>query len=235
MRWIFMKLVVISALVASGCATKQHHVWYEGNEQAAVLKSKETVLIESIDGRKTDVAFIGQVHSYSLAPGEHVIVVTYGDLFEITADDYEKITSNPVKLTVNLEAGKTYQFDHKEVKKMEASREFSQKPVFSLMDTSTGKAQDLVVEYTTPRSILSRLRFESEQEQIFVSDYVKKQQATKPASADGAVVTSSPTAENGATTAKASGGELSPLHMLKFSWQQASPQERAAFLEWTQQ
>ena len=113
------------------------------------------------------------------------------------------------------------------------ARLMREKPVFALIETGSGAALDLVVEYTTPRSILSRLRFESEQEQIFVSDYIKTQQATKP-------VASNPSAKpvmsggESETAASAAGSDLSALRMLKFSWQQASPEERAAFLEWTQ-
>ena len=205
-------------LFAGGCATKQYHDWYKGKAAAgAVLKSHKTILVQAIDGRDAGTAFIGQQHSFELAPGEHSIVVTYADMYDLTADDFEKVESGPVKMQFRAEAGKTYQLAHEAIADIQAAKAFAKKPELKILDAATGEPVRVDLEYAMPKRLLPTLRFASEEEKVFASDY------------------QTPAAAPSAEPEPADKADLSALKMLQFSWEQASPAERKAFLKWIEQ
>ena len=209
-------MLLIILAFQSGCATQQYHDWYEGKPaKGAVLNSAPTILVEAINGRDAGASFIGQQHSYELAPGEYTVVVSYADMYDLTADDFEKVESSPVKMTFTAKAGATYQLRHEPVDGVEAARKFAKKPDLKILDQATGKPVEVAIEYTVPKRLLPTLRFASEEEKVFVSDY------NPPAGP-----------KNDAEPELASDDELSALKMLQFTWEQASQQEREAFLRW---
>lgn len=221
-------LLGIFFAVAAGCATKQHHDLYQGESgQAAVLKSSETVLIEMINGREVGPSFIGQVHSYELAPGEYTILVSYSDLYDIDADNFDKVDSDPVKLTFNLSAGGTYQVTHREISGLSDAKAFAKKPVIKVKDVASGDYVSAAVEYVVPKRLLPQLVFGSDEEKVFASDYVEP--ASPPTEAGAAP----DNAAEGVKPVKQS--DLSALKMLQFSWQNASQEERDAFLRWVEE
>ena len=206
--------LAVAGLLAAGCSTQQYHDWYEGKAaSAAVLKSYKTVLVEAIDGRDAGTAFIGQQHSYELAPGPHTVVVTYADMYDLTADDFEKVESGPVKIQFTAQAGKTYQLSHEPVDGVDAAKAFAKKPELAILNTATGQPVETSVEYAMPKRLLPTIRFASEEEKVFASDY----QAAAPGTAEPQL---------------AGKDHLSALKMLQFSWEQASPEERETFLQW---
>lgn len=215
-RKLVLNVVLFSALCLSGCATVQYHDWHEGEPKSgAILTSAETVIIESINGRQTNTSFIGQTHTYELSPGTYTVVLTYADLFDKSADDFEKVKSNPVKLVFPVEKGVSYRLEHRKINGLADAADFAKKPVIQLLDTKTGNELDARVEYTTTKSFLSRFKFASDQEQVFASEYIGQ-----------------PASNNDTQTVKVSEDDSSALKMLKFSWQQATPVDRQAFLKW---
>lgn len=212
-------VVVLLGLFASGCATKQYHDWYQGEQnQAAVLKSNNTILIDAINGKEAEVAFIGQKHSYELAPGRYTLLVSYADMYDLTADDFEKVKSNPVKMTFSAEPGKTYQLVHREIADVRDARQFAEKPELKIQDAASGAYVAVELEHTIAKSFLPKVLFASEEEKVFASDYQQSAGNTAPANVEPA------TKE-----------ELSALKMLQFSWKNASPKEREAFMQWVEQ
>ncbi len=213
---VFLGWLVLQTLLLSGCATRLNHDWYEGDDNAAALLiSGETVLIESINGKQTDSAFIGQIHQYRVAPGDYTVVAIYADIFDKTADDFEKIKSNPVKLRFSLEPGKSYRVEHQVIDQLEEAEAFAARPVFKVVDINSGTALAATTEYTTTKSLLSKLKFESAQQPVFASEYGEQKMPV-----DKMVKTQTVSDHS------------SSLKMLKLSWQQATPEERALFLKW---
>lgn len=209
---VVLTFFLLALVLIQGCATQQYHDWYDGKPATgAVLKSYKTVLVEAINGRDAGASFIGQEHSYELAPGNYTLVVTFADMYDRTADDFEKVESSPVKITFAAEAGKTYQLSHEPLADLQAAKAFAKEPQITIMDVAADVPVMTTVEYTVPKRLLPTLRFASEPENVFASDY----QGTS-------------TAESALTKDE----DLSALKMLQFSWGKASAKEREAFLEW---
>ena len=206
-------LIIWGLALLASCATQQHHDFYGGEAGSAViLKSSETIQVESIDGRDVGPGFIGQLHSYTLSPGSHRLIVTFADMYDLSSDDFEKVISGPIKLSFVAEPGKTYHLTHKKIVGIDEARAFALKPALALVNVATGKKIDVSLEYGLPRRLIPKLRFESEDEKVFVSDYT-------------------PEKAHASSAAK----KITLLQVLKSNWQQASEQERAAFLQWIKQ
>ena len=227
-----MKQLIITALLAllvAGCAGR-HHKLYEG-DQMAQIESFDTVLIKYIDDEDMGVGFIGQKHTYDIKAGQHVLLVEYSDIFEVDADQHDKVVSRPAKVTFVAEAGKQYQVQHPPQQRLNNAKAFAEKPDFWMVELPSGERVASQVELSRPRSFLPALKFENTPQYEFASDAVV---APATSSAAGSAVAAS-SAAVAAGAASAESAELSNLKMLQYSWKNASEQERAAFLEWIKQ
>lgn len=214
-----MLVLVLLALIVSGCASNRHHKLYEGDPALrAQIQSFDTVLIKYIDDEDMGMSFIGQKQTYDIKAGQHTLLVEYSDLFQIDSDQHEKIVSRPAKVTFIAEAGKQYQIQHAPQKRLDNARAFAEKPEFWVVELASGDRVAAEVELSRPRSFLQGLKAMNAPEYVFVSD------AATPAAAQTVP------AVGDSTTAS-----QPHLEMLKFSWQNASASERQAFLEWIQQ
>ena len=205
-------LAVLFSVLLAGCAAGRHHTLYEG-DQKAQIQSFDTVLINYVDDESMGVSFIGQKHTYDIKAGQHVLLVEYADIFDVSADQHEKIVSRPAKITFIAEAGKQYQIQHPPQQRLNNAKAFAEKPEFWMVELPSGNRIPALVEMSRPRSFLAGLKFENTPEYEFSSDAV----ALQPAAVSS------------------QGGEVAAqqhLQMLKYTWQNASEQERAAFLEW---
>lgn len=212
-----MLVLVLLALIVSGCAANRHHKLYEGDPALrAQIQSFDTVLIKYIDDEDMGMSFIGQKQTYDIKAGQHTLLVEYSDLFQVDSDQHEKIVSRPAKVTFIAEAGKQYQLQHAPQKRLDNARAFAEKPEFWVVELGSGDRVAAEVELSRPRSFLQGLKAMNAPEYVFVSD------AATPAAAQAVPAVDSTTASQ------------PHLEMLKFSWQNASASERQAFLEWIQ-
>ena len=217
-----MKNMIVAALLAllvSGCSTMREHKLYQGDpSQAARIVSYDTVLINYVDDEDMGVSFIGQHQTYDIKAGKHVLLVEYADMFDVGADDHEKVVSRPAKITFVAEPGKQYQVRHPEHKKLEDAKQFAEEPAFWMVDLATGARIDTQVELSRPRSFFEGLKLQNKPEYQFASD-----QVNQPAAAPVAAQSNVPA------------GDLTNLKMLQYSWKNATEQERTVFLEWIKQ
>lgn len=218
-----MKQLILTALLVAlitGCASGRHHKLYDGDQKAQIL-SFDTVLIKYIDDEDMGVSFIGQKHTYDIKAGQHVLLVEYSDIFDVDADQHEKIVSRPAKITFIAEPGKQYQVRHPPQQRLNNAKAFAEKPKFWVVEMPSGDRVAADMELSRPRSFLSGLSLANSPEYVFASDSV----AAAPAQTSAAAK----------APAGDAAGELSNLKMLQYSWKNASEQERAAFLEWIKQ
>lgn len=222
-------LLLLCSLVFTACASGRHHKLYEGDPaQAAHIDSFETVLIKYIDNEDMGVGFIGQKHVYDIQAGQHTLLVEYSDIFDVDADNHEKVVSRPVKITFVAEAGKRYQVQHEPQKRLNHAKSFAEKPDFRVVELPGGTRVPVTVELSRPREFLAGLKFENTPTYEFASDKVH---AAAPAGA--AVVAGAAGVAAAAPAGQAAPGTEAPhLKMLQYSWQNASAAERDAFLKW---
>lgn len=210
-------LLLLCSLLFAGCASGRHHKLYEGDAaQAAHIDSFETVLIKYIDDEDMGVGFIGQKHVYDIQAGQHTLLVEYSDIFDVDADNHEKVVSRPAKITFLAEAGKRYQVQHEPQKRLNHAKAFAEKPEFWVVELPGETRVPSTVELSRPREFLAGLKFENTPTYEFASDKVVAAAPAGAATAAGAAAAS----------------DTTHLKMLQYSWQNASAAERDAFLRW---
>lgn len=220
-------LTLLCSLILTACASGRHHKLYEGDvANMARLESFDTVLIKYIDDEDMGVSFIGQQQQYDIKAGQHTLLVEYSDIFDVDSENHEKIVSRPAKITFVAEAGKRYQIQHPPQQRLNHAKAFAEKPEFSVLELPALTAVPATVELSRPRSFLPKLKFSDAPTYEFASD------AVTPAAA-GAAVAAGVSAAAHTPAPPSSGDTTSPhLHMLQYSWKNASQAERKAFLQW---
>ncbi len=217
----FISAVVISSIVA-GCslAERQPKILYEGQVTNPVyLEILETLPVDVVDTVSVSPGLIGGQQAFLLAPGEHSLLLRYEDVWDVSSDDHDKISSPLIRLRFVGQAGKRYQLRHKDIKSIDESRTFATRPELQLVELPDGKTVDFDFEISRPRSSVSSFSFVSEPEYVFASE---THQGSGKKKADVEPAEGKPDA-------------VSALNLLKFSWGEASPEQRKAFLEWVKE
>lgn len=214
---MFLRLVSVAVpvvMLLSACATERLHSIYQGPSQNAVsLQANDTVIVTWLDGEEQSPAFIGQKHEFVIAPGKHVAIIEYRDIFDVGADNHEKVQSNPIKVTFEGRAGAHYRFDHAPYKTLESARKFAEAPVIVIVDAASGAPVNASFEKSVPASFISKLKFEGEEAKVFVSDQIVRDQGSA------------------ALPALKEDSGSSGLQTLQKAWAGASDSERKHFLK----
>lgn len=146
-----------------------------------------------------------------ILPGEREIAVLYNQLYKLNADDHEIVKSKIVVLRFVAEPGKTYRASHEKFRNVEAARAGVRNFVVKIEDEQGANqvvdASQIQKNWRGEETITTR------------KDLVSTNAAVAAASA-------SPTTP--ATDA------VNAIEVLKFTWQNASAAQRAAFMEWVQ-
>lgn len=218
--------LVLLAMVLSGCASSRHHTLYDGDPALrAGIQSFDTVMIRYIDDEDMGLSFIGQKQQYDIKAGQHTLLVEYSDIFQIDADQHDKVVSRPAKVTFVAEAGKQYQVQHPPQQRLNNAKAFAEKPEFWVVELGSGERVASQVELSRPRSFMTGLKSVNTPEYEFASD------ALSPGAA-GASAAAASVAQGVTPAATAGAAGPSNLQMLQYSWKNASAEDRAAFLEW---
>lgn len=140
-------------------------------------------------------------------PGEREVALRYNQLFQLGADDHEIVRSGTMVLRFVAEPGQTYRAVHPAFRDVAAAREGVKNLELRIVDAA---GNNRVIGATQVRR-----NWRGEQSTTTRPDLVS--------------------AEAAAATAPApSAGGVSALDLLKFTWQNATATERAAFMEWAQ-
>lgn len=200
-KWLMVTVIVLLA----SCASQQTQNLYQGSDtNAAVIISGPTVLVEYIDNDTVKSGFIGQENSYRVAAGDRQILVTYSDLFDINADEHQKVVSRPAKILFTAQAGKRYRIESTKPSSLEQAQAFKEQPEFFVLDLISGNRIPATVELSRPRSFISQLKSSVTPAYEFASDQVPEVKTEA----------------------------IGRLDQLQLLWNQASPAEKDAFLQW---
>lgn len=192
----------------------------------ATLVLPESLDIEMVDGivypgfrnmfRKGDI-------EVRILPGEREVAVKYNQLFQITADMHEIVKSKIIVLNFVAEPGKRYRATHEKFRNVDAARAGTKNFVVKVEDeqgvnrvTAAGQVQKNWKGETTTTTRKDLVNPEAPV-------------AAVAAPVAGGTVAAAPVA---APATPAVGGGLNAVELLKFTWQNASAADRAAFLEW---
>ncbi len=138
-----------------------------------------------------------------LKEGLNRLVLEYETLWDLDAENHEVVKSEPVMVSFSAKNGK-YEFTLPEIKNVTAAKEFALKPVLTLVETGSQRPVEIAHSYRS-------------KEKAFLASFK-----------DNTSRLSINTAQAGSNTTEV--GEL-PLTMLRYWWQQASPEQQQMFME----
>ena len=182
--------------------------------QSALVATGPTVLVDYVDDDPVNTGFIGQTQEFQLDPGPHTFLLKYADLFQLDADQHEKIVSRPVKLSFTVTQGGRYQVQHPAQNNLEQAQQFAEQPSFTLIDQDTGNEVVTTLELSRPRSFLRALNQANSPRYEFASDQVAPNRSDSP---------------------KSNGDEeqlTTTVEALQSLWRDASQEEKKRFQDW---
>ncbi|RJF32021.1 DUF2057 domain-containing protein [Pseudoalteromonas gelatinilytica] len=168
-----------------------------------------------VGDRLIEQSFFSRIDDVELAPGTYQVKMKYTDLFEQGYDDHQVVESEPFWVEVTVESGKDYDLVFNRASNAVAAEVFAESPQVSLK----AKGSELAV----PLSIIGYRAASAPVQAVATAPVVA---SSKPATATPVTL-----------PAKVPGGQAglkntpSAAAMLEFWWQQASPEERRAFLQ----
>tara|TARA_B100002049_G_scaffold236519_1_gene223512 strand:- start:283 stop:900 length:618 start_codon:yes stop_codon:yes gene_type:complete len=189
-------------------------LFYSASSLAETIHFPEEFVPLQVGERLIEQSFFSRVDDVELAPGTYQLKLKYTDLYEQGYDDHQVVESEPFWVEVTVESGKNYDLVFNRASNAVAAEVFAESPQVSLK----AKGSELAM----PLSIIG----------------YRAAPAQAMASAPVAASSSQPATTAPATLpAKVPGGQASLKNtpnaaaMLEFWWQQASPEERRAFLD----
>lgn len=250
-------LMGVTALLAVAAAQAGATVVYampdtdRARTDLAVLLVPESLDLELVDGLTypgfKSMFRRGESQVY-IAPGQREIAVRYNMFFQTTVNDHDVVKSKIIVLTFVAEPGKTYRATHAKFRNAQEARAGTENFVVQVTDT------DGVNRVLAAKQVQKNWLGESTvatRSDLVSATAVAAATAALPAAAAAVPVTTTaapatvPAAAMPATAvapvAAAPQAPASPAPMagglkagdlLKFSWQNASAAERAAFLDW---
>ena len=168
--------------------------------------------------RLIEQSFFSRVDDVELAPGTYQVKMKYTDLYEQGYDDHQVVESEPFWVELTVESGKDYDLVFNRASNAVAAEVFAESPQVSLK----AKGSELAV----PLSIVSYRAASAPAQAVASTPVAATSTSNKPAIAVPVTL-----------PAKVPGGQAglknmpNAAAMLEFWWQQASPEERRAFLQ----
>lgn len=153
-----------------------------------------------------------------MLPGEREVALRYNQLFQLTADDHEIVRSGVMVLRFVAEPGQTYRAEHPAFRDVSAAREGVKNFELRIIDEAGSNRVSSATQV--------RRNWRGEQSTTARPDLVSSEAARAAAKEDAGNVARVPAA--------ASAGGVNALDLLKFTWQNATAGERAAFMVWAQ-
>ncbi|MDI4653931.1 MULTISPECIES: DUF2057 domain-containing protein [Pseudoalteromonas] len=168
--------------------------------------------------RLIEQSFFSRVDDVELAPGTYQVKMKYTDLYEQGYDDHQVVESEPFWVELTVESGKDYDLVFNRASNAVAAEVFAESPQVSLK----AKGSELAV----PLSIVSYRAASAPVQAVASAPVAATSTSNKPTTAVPVTL-----------PAKVPGGQAglknmpNAAAMLEFWWQQASPEERRAFLQ----
>ncbi|WP_125783396.1 DUF2057 domain-containing protein [Pseudoalteromonas rubra] len=196
-----------------------------GQALAAQLYFPEELLPLQVGQKEIEHSFFNKVRELSLAAGRHQLRLKYTDLYEVGYDDHEVIESKPFWVTVEVAEQGDYHVEFDRADTLKAAKQFAKQPQLWLKSPDGTR--------TPVKTLTEQLRIRS----VPQAAERLKTPVTKPGYADSLPVEppvatqADKPALSDAVPAAPQAGKPDAAAMLEFWWQQASPAQRAAFLQ----
>jgi uncharacterized protein YccT (UPF0319 family) len=242
MRKHFTFLLAVAGLLLAGAAVGKTvsavPAGEEGRTDLATLILPETLDAQMFDGLDvpglTGLVRKGEI-AVQMLPGQHEIALKFSQLFEIPPGDHEIVRSKTMVLTFVAEAGRTYRATHEEFRKLDRAREAVKNFVVRIEDEQGNNRIVAATQATTNWRGQTTVTTRRDLVDAAAAAAAALAPVTMPAAvAVSPAVPATVAAPSGAASAAPApaGGGVDALQLLRFTWQGASAEQRAAFLEW---
>lgn len=186
------------------------------NTLAETIHFPEELVPLQVDERVIEQSFFSRVDDIELAPGTYKLKLKYTDLYEQGYDSHTTVDSEPFWVQVTVDEGKDYDVVFNRADNAVAAKIFAESPQVSIKPHGSALAE--------PLSVLNSTQVNTAPE---VKQVAPAQVATATVAVGKATTLPAKAPSNHAAMQKTP----SAAAMLDFWWQQASPQERQAFLK----
>jgi uncharacterized protein YccT (UPF0319 family) len=198
-------------IALTGCQSQPTYQAYSGpaksaGEEARVLIPRAFNLL-NVDGDSYTQPLVGNGTLVKLLPGSHKIVIKYVDFWAADPDTDEKITSQPMLLAFDANAGETYKVPAPELKDIKSARQYAENPKVDILNSRN-------------QSVATDIKYQLKDKGL-IAAFVDSLSPDKPAASP----TPSSSSEDGKQTGPA-------LEMLKYWWQKADAQQQEDFMKW---
>ncbi|MFY8274472.1 DUF2057 domain-containing protein [Pseudoalteromonas sp. SSDWG2] len=157
-----------------------------------------------VNDKKVEHSFFNTVDELDLAPGSYRLQLKYSDLYDEGFDDHTVVESEPFWVTLDVAPNRDYDIVFNRAQSIEEAKRYAQQPQVQVKVKGDNASQTSALVSAKP-----------------VAEYTPAPKVT-PVTLP---------AKLGATNeASATGSGVNAAAMLEFWWQQATPQEREAFL-----
>jgi uncharacterized protein YccT (UPF0319 family) len=228
-------VITFLALITLGLAISAHAFTFTRDKHSATVPADKArvVVTEQLGLLKIDTekynryAFNSGDTIVDVTPGQHVFSVRYDWLWEYDYDNFDPLKSDPVSVTIQTEAGKTYTITHRDIPDYPAALAFSRKPEMQVIEAGSGTR----VRQPAPEAASTSAA--QPVEQAPAASQPKSNQATATVAATSTVA-ATPAGKSAASTSRPAQAQPSSLPMLQYWWSQASPSEQKQFRDWIQ-
>ncbi len=148
-RLVSLFLMLLTFLLLTACQGSAVYRTYSGEPRPADKVAIFTIPAEYnllyIDGEKYSSMSDGAV--LELLPGKHQLVVEYDVFWDGTADNYDRVVSQPVMLSFKTLPGRRYRLKFKSPEDLKRARLYAKKPKLELMDLVSQQNVAVVHKY----------------------------------------------------------------------------------------
>lgn len=129
---------MIALFTLTACQGQAVHRAYQGEAMPAdklagfFVPAKFNILY--IDDQPFETSILGHGITLELLPGKHQLVVEYDELWDITSDDHDRITSQPVLLSFTVKPGRQYGLQSTQIKGIDDARAYAKQPKVEIVE-----------------------------------------------------------------------------------------------------
>lgn len=181
---------------------------------AATLSFPEEFYPLQVDDKVVEHSLFSKIRDLSLAPGQYRLKLKYSDLYELGYDEHEVVESLPFWVDLVIPEEGEYRIVFDRAKKVDAARRFAKDPSIRLK--SSREDVKLMTKHSNEAVAQSVIAVKAPVANMRTIEPVQTQSvSSEPIRTPSAPIAAPPT----------------PAMMLDFWWQQASAEERQAFLQ----
>lgn len=187
---------------------------------AVTVNVSDNLIVSEVNDKSVDNGFIGKKSSFQLSQGNHALVVRYKDVFEdLDFAEERRVESQNFVVKFTITDQKELELSTIKIKNIAAADRFIKSPQLTLHDGDNNQLNltlEKVSDYKLAKQVNSAVSALASNQSIQMKN--------------SALITSKVAAEKTTNTSI----HVNSLVMLKYWWQNASPDEKKRFKQFTQ-